>query len=131
MNKVSLLFCYFIVLNLSFCQSNDKISVKEKLLIGKWNAYKKTTVEGADGSEYTLNGKPYSVSLELDFLDSDRVVYDLKVPGEKTNLKYELNGDNLVINKSTTYVIHEITENHMVLKKEGVMGFMIYFDKYK
>ncbi|MEO9511835.1 MAG: hypothetical protein ABJN84_05310 [Flavobacteriaceae bacterium] len=117
-------FFFLIIVNLSFCQSETK----KDLLLGKWDAYKMTTSDGGDGSEYTSNGKPFTITLELEFLGPNEVYYNPKVPGENVVIDYRLEGDR-IITKYIIYVIKEISEEHMILQKDNALGLMYYFDK--
>ncbi len=107
---------------MSFCQQR----MGENLLLGEWEAYKKTTLEGSDGSDITLSGKPYTVKLELEFLDDGKSYFN---NGEgEIETSYTLEDDTLKVSRFT-YSIVEITDSELVLKEEKLMGGLIYLKK--
>ena len=107
---------------MSFCQS--KTSPTE--LLGEWEAYKKTTLDGSDGSDVTLSGRPYTVKLEVTFLDDGNAYFN---NGEgKIETNYNLEGDTLQVSRFT-YSIVEITESELILKEEKLMGGIIHLKK--
>ncbi|KAB5490142.1 hypothetical protein [Flagellimonas hadalis] len=120
------LFILFISLN-SFSQMNDTEKKKNiTLLFGQWEAFKKTDLDGGDGSDITFNGLPYTVRLELIFLDR---VYSYFNNGEgRIETSYTLKQDTLKISRFT-YSIVEITDSELVLKEEEFLGKLIYLKK--
>lgn len=97
-----------------------------KALIGHWIAYKKTTTEGGDISEYALDKENPSVYLSLNILDSDTVIYDAGI--QEYKLKYSIEDNKLIISNQS-YIIVSLTTNELVLKEEIVLGGLIYLKK--
>lgn len=96
------------------------------LLLGQWEAYKKTDLDGGDGSDVTLNGKPYTVRLELEFLDKGKSYFN---NGEgKIETSYTIEKDTLQIVRFK-YSIIELTDSKLVLKEEKLIGKLIYLNK--
>ncbi|MGB5376392.1 hypothetical protein [Muriicola sp.] len=94
--------------------------------MGKWEAYKKTDLDGGNGSDVTLNGKPYTVKLELVFLDDSNAYFN---NGEgKIETDYSLKDDMLKVSRFT-YSIVEITDSELVLKEEKFLGKLICLKK--
>lgn len=104
----------------------SKKEVDTSLLPGEWVGFKKTTLEGTDGSETTLNGESYTVKLELDFLDDNKVYFN---NGEgKIQLGYILNKETLKISHFN-FTIIRLNEEELVLKQEKILGGLIYLKK--
>lgn len=111
-----------IALNMCFCQSK----IVENPVLGEWEAYKKTDLDGGDGSDVTLNGKPYTVRLELKFLDNGKAYFN---NGEgKIETDYSLE-DNILKVSRFTYSIVEVTDSELILKEEDFLGKLIYLKK--
>lgn len=107
-----------------FGQNEDKTS----LVLGEWSAYKKTDLDGGDGSDMTLNGQPYTVKLELLFLNNGRSYFN---NGEgKIETSYSLKGDTLKVSRFT-YSIINATSDELVLKEEEFLGKLIYLKKVR
>ncbi len=129
--KTSYVFIFLCAIFISvngFSQTNDELKkeVYINLLIGKWEAYKKTDLDGGDGSDVTLNGKPYTVRLELEFLDKEKSYFN---NGEgKIETSYNIEGDTLQIVRFK-YSIIELTDSELVLKEERLIGKLIYLNK--
>ena len=125
---VFILLCsIFISVNV-FSQANDALNEEAdiNLLIGKWEAYKKTDLDGGDGSDVTLNSKPYTVRLELEFLDKEKSYFN---NGEgKIESSYKIVGDTLQIVRFK-YSIIELTDSELILKEERLLGKLIYLNK--
>tara|TARA_R110001583_G_scaffold27453_4_gene98138 strand:+ start:3495 stop:3914 length:420 start_codon:yes stop_codon:yes gene_type:complete len=95
-------------------------------LLGQWEAYKKTDLDGGDGSDVTFNGLPYTVKLELIFLDGDKSFFN---NGEgRLETSYTLKEDTLKVSRFT-YSIIKIIGSELVLKEEKLIGKLIYLKK--
>ncbi|MDF0718262.1 hypothetical protein PY092_19020 [Muricauda sp. 334s03] len=111
-------------LHMVFGQNKDETS----LVLGEWSAYKKTDLDGGDGSDMTLNGQPYTVKLELLFLDNGRSYFN---NGEgKIETSYSLKGDTLKISRFT-YSIFNASSDELVLKEEEFLGKLIYLKRVR
>lgn len=129
--KISCVLIFFSTIFISakgYSQADDKLNKGAyiSLLMGKWEAYKKTDLDGGDGSDVTLNGRPYSVRLELEFLDKGKSYFN---NGEgKLETNYVIKGDTLKIVRFK-YSIIELTDSELVLKEEELMGKLVYLHK--
>lgn len=111
---------------LTTLSKRSKKAVDTSLLLGQWKAFKKTTLEGTDGSEITLSGEPYTVKLELEFLNDNKVYFN---NGEgKIEFDYILNKETLKISHFT-FTINKLSEKELVLKEEKLLGGLIYLNK--
>jgi len=98
------------------------------LVLGEWSAYKKTDLDGGDGSDITFNGQPYTVKLELIFLDNGKSYFN---NGEgKIETSYSLKGDTLKVSRFT-YSIVNVTKDELVLKEEEFLGKLIYLKRVR
>jgi hypothetical protein len=106
---------------------NETLKKKNtNLLFGQWEAFKKTDLDGGDGSDITFNGLPYTVRLELIFLDSGNSYFN---NGEgRIETSYTLKEDTLKISRFT-YSIVKITDSELVLKEEEFLGKLIFLKK--
>ncbi|MEK6153142.1 hypothetical protein WIW50_07780 [Flavobacteriaceae bacterium 3-367] len=122
-NRIFSVFIFtLIVLNMSFCQSK----INENPILGEWEAYKKTDLDGGDGSDVTFDSLPYTVKLELKFLDEGKSYFN---NGEgKIETDYSLK-DNILKVSRFTYSIVEINGSELVLKEEKFLGKLIYLKK--
>lgn len=110
--------CLFV--DVVFCQEYSQSDLQ-----GSWKAVKKTDLDGDDGSSFTLNGKPYTVNLQLTFLE-DRVNYRNSIENLETN--YILNKDTLKI-FHFVYTIKELSGDKLILQKEQLLRRLIYFTR--
>jgi len=116
-----LLSCVFYVINATSQE------IKLDKLLGKWSAYKVTTSEGGDGSDITLEGKPFDKQMMMNFIDS-RMMYFSMNGGEEYKIEYTLKNDKIVI-AHRKYTIKELTDSTLILKEEKLLGNLIYLKK--
>ncbi|TXN36134.1 hypothetical protein FVB32_16380 [Flagellimonas hymeniacidonis] len=107
---------------MSFCQTKN---FKNELL-GIWEAYNKTTLDGEDGSDLTLDGEPFTIELKLIFHDDERATFEN--PAGKVKTTYSVKGDTLKVSYFT-YSIVEVSKSQLVIKEEKLMGGLIYLKK--
>jgi hypothetical protein len=113
----------FNLINIS-CQE-QKIVTND--LLGKWNAYKVTTLDGGDGSDITLDGKPFSKSIMMNFVDSKNMFFSIN-GSEKYEIEYSLK-DSVLMISHRKYTIKSLNDNLLILKEEKLAGNLIYLKK--
>ena len=100
-----LIFVFF--LQIAFSQNSD---IK---LAGSWESYKQETEEGNDGSEITLDGKPFDDgNLTLTFTSDSTVIYARGAYKKEVN--YNINGNELYL-EDIIYIIESYKKNKLVL----------------
>ncbi|MFC4219736.1 hypothetical protein [Flagellimonas marina] len=123
-NVLKTIIFLLVPLYMVFGQNEDR----KKPVLGEWSAYKKTDLDGGDGSDMTLNGQPYTIKLELLFLDNGKAYFN---NGEgKIETSYSLKGDTLKVSRFT-YSIVNATLDELVLKEERFLGKLIYLNRVR
>jgi len=118
--------CLILIFNYSFSQNLEKSNYE---LIGEWQSYKITTLEGDDGSQYTLDGKPFRDKITFEFEDNRKVYYSIN-GSEKELIDYELTNNTLRIGVKK-FKILEVNDNKLVLEEIKLMRKIIYLKKVK
>lgn len=111
---------------------------QEKKLAGIYTEYKRTLLNGDDGTKYTIDQKPFDTKLQFEFTNGSVIIYD---GGKKTDNNYSVNGDTLVFsmnvgkdqNLRTIYTKYIIVDNRndLVIKEfKGNLDENYYLRKY-
>ena len=125
-NKRKYLFlftCIFYIIN----TTSQEVKFDEDDLLGKWDAYKVTTLKGGDGSDITLDEKPFNKKLMMNFIDSKMVFFSLN-DSEEHLIEYYIK-DNKIIIAHRKYIIEVLTKTTLTLIEEKLFGNRIYLKK--
>ena len=101
-------------------------------LNGRWVCYKKETKEGNDGSDITLNGKPYKCSLTIEFINNHKAFYGVG-GNEPEKVDYKLKDDDLFIGNKAFKVERKNSKQLVLLERNtnelATITFRYYLKK--
>ncbi|WP_323028355.1 hypothetical protein [Gelidibacter japonicus] len=118
---------FFVVLCLFYIVNIHSQELNVDDLLGKWNSYKITTLEGGDGSDITFDGKPFSEKIMMNFIDSKTMLFSIN-GSEEYKVEYVIKGNQMSI-AHRKYTIKVLTDKEMTLKEEKLLGNLIYLKK--
>lgn len=102
-------------------------SLYSQELKGNWKAYKKTDIDGGDGSDFTMDGEPYKADVVVTFLDGGKAAF--VEAGVEYDVTYQMEGKVLKIG-NREYGVKEATATELVLEETTMMGeALIYLKK--
>jgi len=103
---------YLLIVLLS-CLLSLPVKSQNTELSGKWTCFKKETEDGNDGSNITLNGKPYECSLSIEFVNKRKALYGTG-DNEPIELDYKVKGHDLFIGNKV-FKIEQKNSNELIL----------------
>lgn len=128
MNKKNLsLLVITLFQTITFNVYSQKINFNSNILIGKWDSYKVTTIEGGDGKDVTFDGKPFNKKLMIDFIDANKMSISIN-NSERVKISYQIKDSIIKINHYE-YKIKLIKQNQLVLLENWLLGNLIYLRK--
>ncbi|CAM1366932.1 hypothetical protein TSEDIMI_450004 [Tenacibaculum sediminilitoris] len=106
---------------------SQNTTLDSNLLLGKWDSYKITTLDGNDGSNITFDGKPFRKKVMMNFISSEKMLFSIN-NSDEIKIKYTVK-DSVISIGHGKYRIINLKDGKLVLKEEKLLANLIYLKK--